>query len=70
MVLMLQEADDPDAKLMLPGSISPSIHRITVHENGEEDTTKDGDQETTVLIGQDPPPSYIDVQAFRETGGT
>jgi hypothetical protein len=64
MVLMLQEADDPDAKLILPGSISPSIHRLTI--DSEEDTTGDGDQEATVLIAQDPPPSYIDVQGFRE----
>jgi hypothetical protein len=65
---MLQEADDPDAKLMLPGNISPSIHRLTI--DSEEDTTGDGDQEATVLIAQDPPPSYIDVQAFRERVGT
>ena len=65
MVLMLQEADDPDAKLMLPGSISPSIHRITI-DDSEEDITEDGSQEATLLIDQDPPPSYIDVQALRE----
>lgn len=62
---MLQEADDPDAKLMLPGNISPSIHMLTIDGHSEQATTEDGD-ETTMLIAQDPPPSYIDVQTFRQ----
>ena len=67
MVLMLQEADDPEAKLALPGSTSPSITRLTVDGHSEPDTSEDEERETAVLLTQDPPPSYIVVQSFTDS---
>lgn len=66
MVLMLEEADDPEAKLALPGSISPSLHTLTIDGHSESESSEDDNEQTSPLIAQDPPPSYIDVQSFRE----
>jgi hypothetical protein len=61
MVLLLSEADDPDAKLLPP--TGPPVTRVTV-EDGEGNDS-DTDDEETVRLVQDPPPSYTDVQSFR-----
>lgn len=62
---MLAEADDPEAKLALPGSVSPSIHMLTLDGHTDSDSSEGDEQENAALISQDPPPSYIDVQSFR-----
>ncbi|KAG8860741.1 hypothetical protein FRB91_001005 [Serendipita sp. 411] len=70
MVLLLEEADDPNAKL-LPSSIP--VTRISIEdftdddlESFTDDSSARENEETVTLIARDPPPSYNDVQSFRE----
>lgn len=75
MVLLLSEADDPDAKLALP--MLGVIRVDSVEESEASDSSDEEDNESRIQLLQDPPPSYRDVQAFRgrakaelETAGT
>jgi hypothetical protein len=59
MVLLLADADDPEAKLALP---TTGVIRVTSVEDSDDD-------ESTVQLLQDSPPSYADirVQEFRSS---
>ena len=60
MVLLLADADDPEAKLTPP---STGVIRVTA-DDSDSDSEVDH-EEPTVRLVQDPPPSYADVQEFR-----
>ncbi|CAG7854688.1 SubName: Full=Uncharacterized protein {ECO:0000313/EMBL:CCA66411.1} [Serendipita indica DSM 11827] len=64
MVLLLEEADDPNAKLAIhPG---PPVNRISEDDLTELATTDSESGEVVPLIRQDPPPSYSDVRVFQQ----
>jgi hypothetical protein len=70
MVLLLEEADDPNAKLLPPSG--PPVNRVPVDESfsvtsegtSVSELTNESDVET-IFATHDPPPSYTDVQGFR-----